>query len=218
MYDQTAKVPTADEYERSNIASAGEVIHRDKHVSRALAGIMVAMMVMCVGLGIGGFAQGAPLAATLGVGIVGIAFLFLGLVRSVVRTVVTADDVHVHWGLWGPRIPLRAITVVAVRNDCSRQALIAAIAEPGTAGPEMICIPTHARVVDLQWTDSDGKPRRIWLGAEDNVALSAAITRAAANAKARVRVASASQSNASPTGQSAATMNERSAANERRAL
>jgi len=191
MTDEKARPRAADDYEASNMAGAGEVLHRDKLVSRPLAIVCLLMMLFAFLGAAGGLAQGAPLAAGLGVGAVGLLFLFLGLTRTVLRTVVTADDIRVHWGLWGPRIPLSAVKSVSVRRDYSRQALTEAMREPGAPGVEMFAIPHRGELVDLEWTDESGRPRRAWLGAGDPVALCDAIQRAAAAATGRARIAGA---------------------------
>lgn len=177
-----------DEYEAS-MAAPGEALHRDKLVSRSLALVSLGMTLFTFVAAAGaGLTEGAPLAAVLGVGSVGLATAFIGLTRSVLRTVVTKDELRIQWGLWGPTIPLAAVSAVSVRHDCSRVAMNEAMRAPGSAPVQMMGPISRTPVVDIEWTDEKGKARRAWLGASDAEALAAAIRRGMARGRARVEV------------------------------
>jgi hypothetical protein len=90
----------ADEYEAKNIAAGGEVLHRDKVVSRLTAFACLAMAMLFGALAVGGAVQGST-GSAIGLGIVALLSAFLALTRSVLRTVITHEDVRIHWGLWG---------------------------------------------------------------------------------------------------------------------
>lgn len=192
MSAEPSRPAAPDEYEAS-IAAPGEVVHRDKLVSRLLAWVCLAMMLLSFGAAAGGLSDGAPIGVGLGVGAVGLLFLFLGLTRTVLRTVVTTSDIRVQWGLWGPRIALPSVKAVSVRHDYSRQALIEAMREPGSPRIEMFALPPSGPILDLAWTDAEsGRARRAWLGAGDAAALCEAIRRGvAAQAPSPARIAGA---------------------------
>lgn len=155
-----------DTYQQS-IAPREEIVHQDKNVSRLLAVISAGLFVLFLTAAIGGSAQGAPLAASFGVGIFAFIFLFLGLTRSVLRTVVTHKDIRIHWGLWGPTIPVQKVKSVEVRTDCSRVALNEASKAPNAPKLHMIAIPASGKVADITWISDDGTEQRAWLGVED---------------------------------------------------
>lgn len=175
---------TQDAYEATNIASTNEVLHRDKVVSRFTAFACIAMALLLGGVAIGGFANGS-IAGGIGLAVVSLASLFLALTRSVLRTVVTKDDLRIHWGLWGPRIALDAITSMRTRS-ATRQEMIKAAAEAGKARIEIFQIPTPGDVLEIEWTDETGKARRAWVGANDARGLQAAIERARSGSRARI--------------------------------
>ena len=70
-------------------------------------------------------------------------FPFVGLMLTVVRTVVTTSEVRVDHGLWGPRIPIRAIR-------CARCGLARLC-----AGARVI-LPAGTQAVLLEW-EAQGK-------------------------------------------------------------
>ena len=95
----------------------GRVLHRDKLVARSLAWVMLALSVFFIGASLayalGWGAQVSPLAkaATFLLAPLG---PFVLLTRTVLRTLVTTEELTIRWGLWGPRIPLASLTKVEV--------------------------------------------------------------------------------------------------------
>ena len=100
------------------------VVHRDKRVSRGMAAIVSAPALFLIGLSIfipianASISQPAPplvLAFIIALLVtMGLLFLLLAVAFAVVRTLVTEREVHVKYGLSGPRIPLESITSVRV--------------------------------------------------------------------------------------------------------
>jgi len=172
-----------DEYERT-IAPAEEVLFRDKVVSRLTFYACVLMGALFLALAAGGAAQGA-FAGAIGMALFGAAATFLGLTRSILRTVVTREDVRIHWGLWGPRIALSSIRSVRVR-DATRQGMIEASREQGRPRIEVFQIPAPAPIVEIEWTDATGKARRAWIGSSEASSLAAAIEGARGSSGGRV--------------------------------
>ncbi len=130
-----------DEYEKT-IAASGDVVFRDKVVSRSTFYACLVMGCFFLALAAGAAAQGA-VAGSLGVGAFGAAAVFLALTRSILRTVVTRDDIRIRWGLWGPTIALASIRSVRVRN-ATRQATVEAAREQGRPRIEVFQIPAPA--------------------------------------------------------------------------
>jgi hypothetical protein len=167
-----------DSYD-AKIASEGETRYRDKLVSRSLAGLFGGASLFAFGLAGVGIALGVA---------AGLGFAFLGLTRTVLRTALTDTDLRVHWGMWGPTIPLSSIEEVSVREDCTRTAMNEVMRDPGSPRVRMVGPFSRPPVVDLVWTNEKGVKERLWLGAGDADGLAAAIRRAIAKDRARVRV------------------------------
>jgi hypothetical protein len=188
---QAGRTAPSDEYEAREMGDVTGVIHRDKSVARALAMTMGAMSTAALAVGaatILGVDPNAPWPARLAPVLVGLLFGFVGLTRSVVRTVVTADEVRVHWGLAGPRIPIRSITRCAVQPG------------PGPGQPRLVAsrsiLPAVRGMIRIDHTDEAGAAQSLILSAGDPALLAdkinAARAQSAAAADARpanVRVA-----------------------------
>jgi len=97
----------------------GEVVHRDKRISRGMAGLLmipgVFNLVLAAFIAVVNDTASKPLPAAAlplvvaAIAALGLMFIGLGIVFAVVRTIVTEHAVHVKYGLWGPRIPLESI-------------------------------------------------------------------------------------------------------------
>lgn len=186
----------SDDYEAKNIAPADVVVHRDKVVARMTA-VACALMTLFFGaVAIGSAIQG-HVAGAVGVGVAAMVFLFIGLTRSVLRTIVTRDDLLIHWGLQAITVPLSSIRELRIRAT-GRQSLSEAMKEPGSPPIEILDLgPTRyaaslgpqakgafGHVLDLRWEDAKtGRTRRAWLGADDPDGLFAAIQRGRAGRK-----------------------------------
>mgnify|MGYP003592771031 CR=1 FL=1 len=189
-----------DDYESSEMHDGAPVVHRDKHVSRAMALLLgvPGLLTMVLGAFVAMTnatasrpvpAAALPLVVALVVGL-GLGLAALGVVFGVLRTVVTARAVHVKYGMWGPTIPLDAIrSCEVVAYDplefggwgirLGRKGAWAYV--PAAAGP----------VLELVYVDeATKKERRVLVGAANAEETRLQIERARARAAgSRVRVA-----------------------------
>lgn len=163
-----------DQFESRYMRDEAKVLYRDKRVSRGMAVLfaIVGVLVMALGgfIGVANATAPKPLpAAALPLVIaalvaLGLLFIAIGVVFAVVRTLVTERDVHVKYGLWGPRIPLEAIRSCAVVDYNA--------AEFGgwglRFGPDgaRAYVPSGGRVVELRYDDG-GRERRVLIGVGD---------------------------------------------------
>lgn len=109
----------ADEFEARHMLDDAPVVHRDKRVSRLLAlalaipGLFTVLLGVFIGFANATASKPVPAVAlpfvVAAVMALGVALMTLGVIFAVVRTVVTTREVHVKFGLWGPRIPLSAL-------------------------------------------------------------------------------------------------------------
>jgi hypothetical protein len=185
MAGETRRTGATDDYE-AGMDVEGTVLHRDKLVARGLA---LAMLIGTIGF------TAASIALAMGWGaeinflsrlltfVLTPLFPFVLLTRTVVRTVVTTEELQIQWGLWGPRIPLSAIrSVEVIPSERVR-------AEQKKRAIELY-VPGHfEEAVCVEWRDESGKQRTALVGSEDPRGLASAIEEA--RAKKGVRVATA---------------------------
>ena len=166
----------ADDYE-ARFMSEGEVLLRERHVSRVYAGLMAipALGAIAGALAIL-IAPDAPAAAALVPLFVGGTVAGAGLFFAVMRTTVTTQYLNVQYGLLGPSIPIAAIESheVVELSPLSRLAF----------GPKLELdgswryIPPGVKGgVRVRWSEG-GKERSCLSGAGDPEALSRALSRA----------------------------------------
>jgi hypothetical protein len=145
------------------------VLHREKLVARLLAAIMALCTVGFVAASIAyllGWRAGETSALLRYLTyVITPLFPFVGLTLAVVRTVVTTKEVRVDQGLWGPRIPIRAIRVCSVW------------AGPPVPKGAHVLMPTGTKAVLLEW-EVQGKTQRALIGSNDPAALVQSIERA----------------------------------------
>ena len=108
-----------DAFESDYMDGGEEVRHRDKRVSRMMAGVLAApalfMLIFTFVLGFGNAAASKPvpeayLPLVLGAMLAFAAMFFvMSVTFAVLRTVVTHREVNIKYGLWGPTIPLEHI-------------------------------------------------------------------------------------------------------------
>jgi hypothetical protein len=158
----------------------GDVIHRSKQVSRLLAALLIVPAIFSTIAGAtvaAGLAAGTPAALGLVFLAAAIGFVFLALTLSVLRTVVTSEEVHVQYGLWGPRIPVRAIRKAkVVKYDVVRYGGWGLKYRKGSWAYTM---PGHPNVVELEW-EEDGKTKHAVVSSEDPEMLARKINQARA--------------------------------------
>lgn len=147
----------------------GAVVFRSKLRSNwkvpAFAGTMAAFMVV----------WGAT-HATLGVGLVSaVITLFVGLMFSVLRIVISSKYVDVQYGIFGPKIPLSAIESVEPVIHRYQSAFRWGIT-PLRNGEWLYAIAgDEGRAVKITWTTRRGKRQAHYLGSHDHERLAAAI-------------------------------------------
>jgi hypothetical protein len=150
-----------DAYEAQEITASGPVVHRDKHVARKAVFAMVPMALIAL-LATVAVALGAePATGPAGAIIPFLWFagtVYLGLTRATVRTVVTSQEVQVHWGPRGVKVPLHAIT----RCEAHQTA--------GTLLNFGWTLWSEKGAVLLAWTEG-GKERRFLFPANDPTGL-----------------------------------------------
>jgi hypothetical protein len=182
--------PPADDYEAEYMTGEGQVLHRSKVVARKLALLLLSLGVLLGVLAAASFTF-APVVASVAM-LAGAFFMtFCGLGLSVLRTKVTSEELHVQYGLWGPRVPIAAITACnVIPYDWKRfggWGLKRSFDGAWSYTPTLV-----DRVVSVGWSDDKGKTRNAVFAAEDPDAVVAAVRRAralttgAAAAKARI--------------------------------
>lgn len=185
MSDTAARTTATDAQERAMVDDA-RALHRDKHVARTAAALMIPGGLLALLATIAVAAGADPAAPRLAAIFPFAAFLwvvYVLLTRMVVRTAVTRDEVLVQWGLSDHRIPVAAIT--------------ACEAKPVTGGPTAAtgagwALFANRGSVLLSWSDA-GATRSLLFSANDPAALAAQIdaARAAGATATGVRVADA---------------------------
>ena len=161
----------------------GTVLRRDKVVARSLALIC---LLMFVGFGAASIAYLQGWSADKPAIFRWLAYFFVpfsayvGLTKTVLRTVVTTREVHVQQGLRGLRIPTSAITSCRVNGP-----------ERVTGGTHLYS-PAGAKGILIGWRGERGKELKALIGSEDPAALVASIERARQSDEAKVRVAPSS--------------------------
>lgn len=176
------RAAATDPYEASVTEGAGPVRHRDKHVARLAAALMVPlallMLVASAAVATGADPAAPPAAALIPFGV----FLWTAwviLTRTVVRTAVTSDAVIVQWGLREHRVPLGAITACEAK---------ARAGGPTVATGAGWALFADRGSVALSWRDG-GVTKSLLVPAADPPTLAAEIEAARAARGTGVRVA-----------------------------
>jgi hypothetical protein len=170
------------------------VRHRDKLVSRGMAAALavpaVFVLVLTVVIGVGNAAASRPVPPQalpfVLAGMVAFALLYalLAVTFAVLRTVVTDREVNVKFGLWGPRIPLDAITACkVVPYDWTK---FGGWGIRRNRGGTWAYVAGNGDVVEIAYTEG-GKDKRVLVGAAEPGTLAAEIERAR-QASSRLRV------------------------------
>ncbi len=161
-----------DDYESKAMPVSGTVLHRDKHVARSAVFAMVPMALIAL-LATIGVASGADPAAPRALALLPFLWfawtMWMVLTKVSVRTVVTSDEVQVHWGFSAAKIPLAAITLCEARPVQTGGLPVAALAASMWAKNGTVLI---------RWRDAGGKERTAQFGADDPTTLAAQINSA----------------------------------------
>ncbi|MFO0562581.1 MAG: hypothetical protein U0269_31480 [Polyangiales bacterium] len=163
------RVEAVDAIEREETHAHGAILHREKVVSRALAGMMGAgalFFLLAGGAAIFG-EPNAPLWALAFPFVFAVAFAFVGLTKPVLRTTVTNEEVYALHGLREARVPMEAIeSVVAV--DGTREKLL---------GAELVGPAITGKVTLITWSDAKGATHKCAISSDDAERLAALINR-----------------------------------------
>jgi hypothetical protein len=177
--------PPQDAYEARFIETRRVAVHRDKNIAKGAVLAMVPMAIIALVATIA-IAMGADPAAPPAAAIVpGLWFawtVYMILTKVSVRTVLTRDMLHVHWGLSNTKVPVEAITECKVEHF--EGGLPVATFAMKAWGPKGWVL--------VRWKDEDGKEKGAQFPAGDPAALVEQIqrTRAShASGDARLRVA-----------------------------
>lgn len=187
--EPSALAPAADAYEAEYMSGGGQVFHRSKVIARKLAVILLSLGVLMGVFSVASFAF-APVFASVMILAGALFTIFCGLGLSVLRTHVTSEELHVQYGLWGPRVPIVAITACnVIPYDWKRfggWGLKRSVDGTWAYTPTLV-----DRVVSIGWTDDKGKTKKAVFAAKDPDAVVAAVRRARALATGaeKVRVA-----------------------------
>lgn len=167
MTDECNAIPRPRDDERDLSAVHGTVLHREKVISRALAGMMAggALLFLLAGVAAVFGERGAPWWALAFPFVISLLFSMVALIKPVLRTTVTDEEVYALHGLRETRVSMTAIDAVTVVEG-TRQALL---------GAESIGPAVTGRVVLISWTDADGVAKKCAIASNDPEQLAGAI-------------------------------------------
>lgn len=176
----------ADDYEQKFMAAAGPILHRERTVWKLhwvlLLGPIIMAIVGTMGLlGIGD--KPMPLAMVPFLFALGVVQLALWASFISLRTMVTANEVQIQFGLFGPRIPIASIEKCEAR-DYPVLRLSGGIKYIDGAWAYTLW-GQGTRVVRMEWTDASGKKRATMVSSPSPDALAAAIQKARSGAGAK---------------------------------
>jgi len=184
--ETSRRIQSTDDFE-TTMETRGKVLHRDKLVARRFALIMLLSTVVflpaSVAYALGWGADVSSLAKIITYVLTPL-FLYLLLTGTVVRTVVTTEEVHVKWGLTGPRIPIETISrCEPVTAEQSREEQRQLKLKPSNDDPDkrprrkfrLYSPGNYTEAVWLEWTDSDGTAHAAVVGSGHAASLSSAI-------------------------------------------
>lgn len=167
------------------MAGDAPVRHRDKRVSRGMAGILAAPALfswaLAVFVAFANASSDKPVPAGAlpfvvgAIALFGVMFALLSLTMAVLRTVVTDKKLTVKYGLWGPEIDLSAIrSCKVVDYDWTK---FGGWGIRIGAGGVRAYVPGPGEVVEVAY-DEGGTTKRVQIGAQDARKLSLEINRA----------------------------------------
>ncbi len=174
----------SDAYAATYMKGAGRVVLRDKAVGRTLLVILGLATLWCGGgavLAFLGLGLKASIGAAMFLSLLTTLFAFLTATMTVVRTVVSAAEVHVQFGLWGPRVPVGRIRRCRVTPYDWMKFGGWGIRRSGD-GVWAYVLKSGGDVVEFTWTDDAGAEKTAQFSASDPRAVVAAIEEARAAA------------------------------------
>lgn len=184
-----------DDYEGKYMPVAGTVLHRDKTVWRAGTAVLgvpgLITLSAALFLALGGDPTAGPVWGLVAL-VPALILLACAALLTVLRVVVSTKEVQVQYGLFGPRIPVEAITKVSVEKYDWTEFGGWGIRYGGDGTWAYSIWKKGVRAVRIEWKKPDGSVRRAVVTSDDPERLAEAIERARAGAgkvPVRVRVA-----------------------------
>jgi hypothetical protein len=174
-----AKRDASDAYQ-AKFMKGDAALHRSKVVSRPLAILLGFFALLFFITALTTAITGVPvLAITMGIG--GLFMLFCALGLSVIRTIVTADEIHVQYGLWGPRVAIARIrSCRAIDYDWVRFGGFGI--KRSLDGTWAYTLDMKGRVVELVYEDERGRPKTVVFTAQSPEAVVLAVEQARSGA------------------------------------
>lgn len=180
-----------DQYAARYMRGRGRVLLRDAIVGRKLFALLGGVTLWCGAGAVASFLGALPkasLGASLFVTALAALFAFLTITMTVVRSVVSEGELHVQYGMWGPRIPIERIRESrVVPFDWTRYSGWGI--RRSFDGSWAYVARGGGDVVEVTWIDDAGAKQTVQFSAKDPRAVVEAIERARAGAKPKVRVA-----------------------------
>lgn len=157
----------------------GTVLCRDKVVGRKFQLALLLPLAWCLGGAIVTFAGLLPgSSAAVGAFLLAMSafFAFLWTTLSVIRTVVSDREVHVQYGLWGPRVPIEQVRSCRVVDYDWARFGGWGIKRDGEG--TWAYVFTNGKVVELTWQEPDGTEKKVLFSASDPEAIVRAVQQA----------------------------------------
>jgi hypothetical protein len=184
-----------DDYEAKYMQGSGRMLRREKTVWKLHWLLLLPMPLLLFVLGTiltGAGSKPAPMImALLPVALMSL-FSVLWLMFRVLRVHVTEQTVHIQYGIFGPQIPVAAITSCRV-IDYPLSVYGGWGIRYGLDGSWAYSLAGDSgRVVEIRWKTEDGKEKKVVVSSLDPDALAASIQAAQAQATPRLRAPAAS--------------------------
>lgn len=178
-----------DDFEARYMPAEGNVLHRDKRISRGLTALLggtgLGIIALAVAIAFMNGASDKPVpveALPFVVGamtLLGVLIATIGLAMGILRTVVTDREVNVKYGLWGPRIPME--NVVSCRAVVYRWPDFGGWGVRRGKNGVWAYVPAGDRAIEIVYREG-GEEKRVLVGVADPETTATIITRAAARA------------------------------------
>jgi hypothetical protein len=172
---------SADGYEAKYMSGGGEVLYRDKMVGgRGWRALLLGLPVAATILGSTPALLVDPSPATIAFAVGGTLFATVPfLLFSTLRVTVSTEQVHVQFGLWGPKIPIASIVASEVVSYDWKEYGGFGIRRGGDGSWVYNMMGDQGRAVKVRWM-KDGKEHTHLLSSNDPQALASAIREARA--------------------------------------
>jgi len=166
----------------------GDVIYRDKVVWRRSWLLGLPGLLCLIGAVVLALTPG-PWWVPIQMGAMALLFGALWMLFSVMRTVVTAEQVHVQYGLFGPRVPIEKIQSVEVVDydwvSYGGWGIKYSVRKKAWA---YTTLTDHKQVVQMTWLDDKGATKKAVFSASNPHAVAEAIQRARSGTAMRIEI------------------------------